>query len=126
MNVLKIALSQVGNLIASQNIEICNEASSIENGIARLNQAETIEAIAHLQPLNDREIKEIAQGVGSAIEYYRIFILGDNLDVVKSALNQNKKSYVFWNGKKFLVYSVKDWSLNGWIEASIVLKGKDV
>lgn len=126
MNVLKIALSQVGNLIASQNIEICNEESRIENGIARPNQAENIQAVAHLQPLNDREIREIAQGVGSAIECYRAFILGDNLEVVKSALNQNKKSYIFWKGKKLLVYSIKDWSLNGWIEANIVLKGRDV
>lgn len=120
MNILEIALSQVQNLIMNQRVSIETQISIIERGVARPT-IETIEVIAHLQPMNPQEVKAIADGVYSAQAYYRMWIIGDNLDVALSALNQNKESVVVWGGKRYIVFAKMDWILNGWIEAYIAL-----
>lgn len=120
MNVLEIALSQVQNLIMNQGVSIEKQISIIERGVARPT-IETIEVIAHLQPMNPQEVKSIADGVYSAQAYYRMWIIGDNLEVALSALNQNKESVVVWGGKRYIVFAKMDWILNGWIEAYIAL-----
>lgn len=120
MNVLEVALSQVQNLIMNQRVSIEKQISIIERGVARPT-IETIEVIAHLQPMNPQEVKSIADGVYSAQAYYRMWIIGDNLDVALSALNQNKESVVGWGGKRYVVFAKMDWILNGWIEAYIAL-----
>lgn len=120
MNVLEVALSQVQNLIMNQRVSIEKQISIIERGVARPT-IETIEVIAHLQPMNPQEVKSIADGVYSAQAYYRMWIIGDNLDVALSALNQNKESVVVWGGKRYIVFAKMDWILNGWIEAYIAL-----
>lgn len=120
MNILEIALSQVQNLIMNQRVSIETQISIIERGVARPT-IETIEVIAHLQPMNPQEVKSIADGVYSAQAYYRMWIIGDNLEIALSALNQNKESVVVWGGKRYIVFAKMDWILNGWIEAYIAL-----
>lgn len=120
MNILEIALSQVQNLIMNQRVSIETQISIIERGVARPT-IETIEVIAHLQPMNPQEVKAIADGVYSAQAYYRMWIIGDNLEIALSALNQNKESVVVWGGKRYIVFAKMDWILNGWIEAYIAL-----
>lgn len=120
MNILEIALSQVQNLIMNQRVSIETQISIIEKGVARPT-IETIEVIAHLQPMNPQEVKSIADGVYSAQAYYRMWIIGDNLEIALSALNQNKESVVVWGGKRYIVFAKMDWILNGWIEAYIAL-----
>lgn len=120
MNVLEVALSQVQNLIMNQRVSIEKQISIIERGVARPT-IETIEVIAHLQPMNPQEVKSIADGVYSAQAYYRMWIIGDNLEIALSALNQNKESVVVWGGKRYIVFAKMDWILNGWIEAYIAL-----
>lgn len=120
MNILEVALSQVQNLIMNQRVSIETQISIIERGVARPT-IETIEVIAHLQPMNPQEVKSIADGVYSAQAYYRMWIIGDNLEIALSALNQNKESVVVWGGKRYIVFAKMDWILNGWIEAYIAL-----
>lgn len=120
MNILEVALSQVQNLIMNQRVSIEAQISIIEKGVARPT-IETIEVIAHLQPMNPQEVKSIADGVYSAQAYYRMWIIGDNLEIALSALNQNKESVVVWGGKRYIVFAKMDWILNGWIEAYIAL-----
>lgn len=120
MNILEVALSQVQNLIMNQRVSIETQISIIEKGVARPT-IETIEVIAHLQPMNPQEVKSIADGVYSAQAYYRMWIIGDNLEIALSALNQNKESVVVWGGKRYIVFAKMDWILNGWIEAYIAL-----
>lgn len=126
MNLLNIALSQVSNLIPAQTITIESTTSTIVNGIARPLATQPIQATAHIQPLNAKEVRMIEEGFATAQEFYKVWVLGDDstLPLVLSALNQNRESFVVWNNKKFYVYAVQDWSLNGWIEATIVLRGK--
>lgn len=120
MNILEVALSQVQNLIMNQRVSIETQISIIEKGVARPT-IETIEVIAHLQPMNPQEVKSIADGVYSAQAYYRMWIIGDNLEIALSALNQNKESVVVWGGKRYIVFAKMDWILNGWIETYIAL-----
>lgn len=123
MNVLEVALSQVQNLILNQKVAIEKRTSIIDRGVARP-LIEEIEVIAHLQPMSPQEIKSIADGVFSAQAYYRAWIIGDKLDLALSALSQNKEATIIWNSKNYAVFAKQDWSLNGWIECYLALKGE--
>lgn len=124
MNVLNIALSSITNLVSNQSIQIKNAGYEIVNGVSRPLDDSLIEAKAHMQPLTAQELRQIQDGFFSSQEFYRLWIIGDNLDLVKFALNQNKESVIIWNNREYKVYSKQDWSLNGWIEVTIALKGK--
>lgn len=123
MNLLDVACSQIQNLIKNQKVVIEKQTSAIDKGVARP-VFEEIEVVAHLQPLSPQEVKSISDGVFSAQAYYRVWIIGDRLDLALSALNQNKEATLIWNLKRYAVFSKMDWSLNGWIECYIALKGE--
>lgn len=124
MNVLEVALSQVQNLVMNQRAVIEKQNSIIDRGVARP-VFEEIEVIAHFQPMNAQEIKSITEGVFSAQAYYRVWIIGDKLDMALSALNQNKEAVIVWDGKRYSVFAKMDWRLNGWIECYIALRGEE-
>lgn len=122
MNVLEIALTQVQDLVRNQDVTITNTTSQIVNGVSRPLAGQNILAKAHFQPLSSQEIQKITDGNISAQEYYRVWLIGDNLEVLKNALNSNKESKILWGNREFFVFSKQDWSLNGWIEALVVLR----
>lgn len=124
MNVLAVALSQVQNLVTNQRAVIEKQSSIIDKGVARP-VFEEVEIVAHFQPMTAQEVKAVDDGVFSAEAYYRVWIIGDRLDLVLSALNQNKHAVIVWNGKRYSVFSKMDWSLNGWIECLIALRGSE-
>lgn len=123
MNVLEVALSQVQNLVMNQRVIIEKQNSIIDRGVARP-VFEELEVIAHFQPMSPQEIKSITEGVVSAQAYYRVWIIGDKLDMALSALNQNKEAVIVWNDKRYSVFAKMDWVLNGWIECYIALRGE--
>lgn len=122
MNVLEIALTQVQDLVRNQDVTIVNTTSQIVSGVARPLAGQNILAKAHIQPLSPQEIQKIADGSITAQEYYRVWLIGDNLEVLKNALSSNKESKILWRNKEFFVFSKQDWSLNGWIEALVALR----
>lgn len=125
MNLLNTALSQVSNLIPAQTITIENTTMQIVDGVARPLATQPIQAIAHIQPLTPQELRLIEEGLASAQEYYKAWIIGNDIQVIKMALEQNSSSEIVWNNKRYSVYSKQDWSLNGWIEVIFALRGEN-
>lgn len=124
MNLLNVALSQVSNLIPAQTITIENTTMQIVNGVARPLATQPIQTIAHIQPLTPQELRLIEDGFASSQEFYKAWLIGDDIQVIKMALEQNSSSEIVWNNKRYYVYSKQDWSLNGWIEIIFALRGK--
>lgn len=124
MNVLDNALSLIPNLIPSQDIRIISDSGSIVNGVMRPNTKE-IDLIGHIQPLSEMDLKVIADGVVSSTAYYRVFSIGNNLELARSMLNESREVWVLWNEYKYFVFAKQDWSLNGWIEFNMALIDND-
>lgn len=123
MNVLGIALTQIQNLVANQKISITNTTESIVDGVARPLAGNTIECFAQIQPLSPQELRIAGDGAVSSQEYYKIWIIGEDVELANKALNSNKNAIITWNNKEFFCYSKQDWSLNGWIEIVVALRG---
>lgn len=124
MNVLGIALTQIQNLIANQKISITNTTSSIVDGVARPLAGDTIECIAQIQPLSPQELRVVSDGEVSSQEYYKVWIVGGEVELANRALDSNKEAKILWDSKEFVCYSKQDWSQNGWIEIIIALRGR--
>lgn len=126
MNVLGTALTLIQNLIPNQVITIFNTTSTLQNGVARPLASSALQTVAQIQPLTAQEVRQIDSNIQTAQEYYRIWLMGDDLQVLKQALDQNKESRVVWRDKEFYCYSKTDWALNGWIEGILALRGEYV
>lgn len=121
MNLLASAIAPIASLVRNQDVKIEVADGVISAGVARPSFM-SFDLKAHIQPLSFQEVRVVADGIIGASEYCRVWIFGDRLEVSKGAILQNKETYFYWNGKKYIVFGKMDWSLNGWIEGYIALK----
>ena len=119
MNLLKLALPAVSNLLKKEKINITNEKVVNDRGVAKTIK-ESIETYAHIQPLNPSEVVKLTQGTIDSPNMYRFWIIGNLAQVLSSISRTN--CVIEWNGSFFEVYSKEDWSQNGWISVYVTQK----
>lgn len=122
MNILAKAISQVGSLYPSKMITIRNETSELFNGIDIKKSVEIV-TVANIQQLKPSEVKAFDTYTDS-FECLRFYILGSDIKIVASALENNFTSAsIIYNNKTYKVYYREDWSLNGWVIIEAVCQG---
>lgn len=123
INLLSNALPYLQGLIKNEKIKIVNKYIENVNGFSKEFNL-SLEAVAHVQPVNPKELIKLTSGTLDSNSYYKFWIIGDLANVLNS-LNKTDCEIVYKN-EKYSVFSKEDWSQNGWIMVIGSLKDYNV
>ncbi|ALW15613.1 hypothetical protein HW053_001481 [Campylobacter jejuni] len=112
INLLSNALPYLQGLIKNEKIKIVNKYIENVNGFSQEFNL-SLEAVAHIQPVNPKELIKLTSGTLDSNSYYKFWIIGDLANVLNS-LNKTDCEIIYKN-EKYSVFSKEDWSQNGWI-----------
>ena len=122
MNILVKAIQSIASTYPTQSIKIIKESSEIISGMDYKKSVE-IKTTACVQQLKGSEVKDYTTYIDSN-EYFRFYIVGDDVKIVSSALYDNFTSArIIYNGKFYRVYYREDWGINGWVIVDGVCQG---
>lgn len=114
-NILKDALNSINGIIKNQTIKILKYDVENVNGMPQEQLKESIITSAHIQPITPNELAKYTDSTIDSSNCYKAFLIGDNITLFNSILDNLEKTYIEYNNKVFKIYAKKDWSLNGWI-----------
>ncbi len=112
INLLSNALPYLQGLIKNEKIKIVNKYIENVNGFSQEFNL-SLEAVAHIQPVNPKELIKLTSGTLDSNSYYKFWIIGDLANVLNS-LNKTDCEIIY-KDKTYSVFSKEDWSQNGWI-----------
>ncbi|HDZ5042717.1 TPA: hypothetical protein RTG66_001554 [Campylobacter jejuni] len=112
VNLLSNALPYLQGLIKNEKIKIVNKYIENVNGFSQEFDL-SLEAVAHIQPVNPKELIKLTSGTLDSNTYLKFYIIGDLANVLNS-LNKIDCEIIF-KDKTYSVFSKEDWSQNGWI-----------
>lgn len=114
MNVLQTALGGVQTLIPNEQVDILKEINfKNESGFA-VREVARLQVSAQIQPAQEQELKELANGILGSDSCYKFYLLGNQIEILNFI--KNEQCFICWGNDVFKIIRKMDYSGNGWIK----------